>query len=279
MLTCNTLENGFEYLEITNDAATARIALQGAHLYHYVRHGEAPLLWVSGCSHFENGTAIRGGIPVCWPWFGMHENPALPQHGFARTSRWSLKSHRDITSALSETVLILQESDESRKLWPFSFELALHVKVGATLELHLETRNTDTRDMPLSNALHTYCPVSAINAVHLEGLQNRPYFDNLDKGIYHQHEALLEFSAETDRVYQEVTWPLRIVDTARTITIDASNSSCAVVWNPWIEKCSQMSGMCQESYQSMLCVETANAREDARIIAPGATHSLSTMIS
>lgn len=279
MLTCKVMENGFEYLEVANKAATARIALQGAHLYHYVRRTETPLLWVSGCSRFENGTAIRGGIPVCWPWFGMHDNPELPQHGFARTSLWTLESHSDITSEQSETVLLLRSCDASRQLWPFEFELRLRVRVGIALEVTLETLNTGTQPMPLSDALHTYFPVSSIENVHLEGLQNKPYFDNLDKGIYHQHEALLSFGAETDRVYQEVIWPLRIADTMRTITIDAQNSSCAVVWNPWIEKCAQMSGMCQESYKTMLCVETANAREDARVIAPGALHVLSTTIS
>ncbi len=257
MITCKAMANGFEYIEINNATATAKIALQGAHLFEYTRHNETPILWVSTCTAFENGAAIRGGIPVCWPWFGMSENPDLPQHGFARTSIWKLMEQTENAQA-STIILELQSTKSTTKLWPFEFTLRLHVKVGTTLELSLETLNRDSKTMNITQALHTYFTIDTIQNVSIRGLEHKRYFNALDKTFYTQ-EGAITFDKETDRIYQDVTWPLKIDDSVRTISINASNSTSCVVWNPWIEKCARMSGMCKESYQSMVCLETTNA--------------------
>ncbi|MBN2894553.1 MAG: D-hexose-6-phosphate mutarotase [Campylobacterales bacterium] len=275
MLTCKRLENGFEFLEITNDAATARIALQGAHLYHYARKGETPLLWVSACSPFEAGKAIRGGVPICWPWFGPHpSNPALPQHGFVRTALWQLHTFCDESASLSRVTLTIQSSDATRALWDFDFTLCLHVSIGETLQMRLETHNRSPRPMVLSQALHSYFCVDAIERVQIEGLEGAEYFDNLTRTRQKGTHQPLRIGEEVDRVYVPMQWPLKLFDGLHRIEIDALNSQSAVIWNPWKAKSATTSGMCPSDYQKMLCIECANAQEDARTLAPSERLSL-----
>ncbi len=277
MITTQRMENGFEYLEIRNAAAEAKIASQGAHLFHYRRHGETPLLWVSATSPFETGTAIRGGVPVCWPWFGMSSDPALPQHGFARTMMWAVEQTEEIDADTTRVVLRLAPSEATLKLWPHRFALTLEITVGAVLSMSLTTTNADDRPFTLGAALHTYFAVSQIADVRVEGLEGRPYFDALT-GTRHRQEGAIGFAEETDRVYQEVDGAIRLVDGTRTVTIANEGSASAVVWNPWIAKCSRMSGMAPDSYLTMLCIESANAMEDVRTLQPGASHTLKAVI-
>ena len=272
MIQTKQLENGFEYLLISNETAHAKIALQGAHLFEYGRHGEEALLWVSECAVFENNTAIRGGIPICWPWFGM--DGGTPQHGFARTAMWRLIAKNEENSSIT---LELTSSKESKKLWPFDFVLRLHVSVGAQLRLSLETLNTDTKSFQITQALHTYFNVSSIHDVRIGGLENTPYFDALTQQEGIQNGAVT-CNGEIDRIYQNVSWPLLLEDKKRRIRVDAENSTSCIVWNPWIEKCARMSYMCKESYKNMICIESANARNDAKTVAPKERLVLTTTI-
>lgn len=275
MLTCKYLENGFAFLEITNDSATARIALQGAHLYHYARHGEAPLLWVSACSPFEAGKAIRGGVPICWPWFGPHPTEStLPQHGFVRTALWQLHEFCDENARQSRVTLSIQSSDATRALWDFDFALFLHVSIGETLEMRLETHNQSSRPMRLSQALHSYFGVDAIEHASIEGLEGAEYFDNLTQTRQKGAHEPLRIGEEVDRVYVPMRWPLTLHDANRRIAINAAHSQSAVVWNPWSAKSATTGGMCPDGYRTMLCIECANAKEDARTLAPSERFSL-----
>ena len=277
MIALKTLENGFEYIELSNGSAEARIALQGAHLFHYRRRGELPLLWVSEASRFETGTAIRGGIPVCWPWFGMAFDPALPQHGFARTMMWELLEATEIDGATAKVFLALSPSEASLRLWPHRFELRLEITVGSTLSLALTTTNTDEHPFQLTQALHTYFALSSISDIRVEGLEGCPWFDALTH-TRHVQEGAIRFQGETDRVYQKVAGPIRLIDRERTITLTNEGSSSTVVWNPWIDKCARMSGMNPDSYETMLCIESANAMEDERTLQPGESHTLKAVI-
>ncbi len=277
MITCKQMDNGFEYIEISNAKAHAKIALQGAHIFEYARHNEASLLWVSECAVFENGTAIRGGIPVCWPWFGMDGGANKPQHGFVRTAMWQLVAEGE-SEQNSSIILEYSGTTTTQTLWPYRFILRLHVIVGDTLKLALETQNIDTKSFKITQALHSYFSVSNIDDVSISGLENTPYFDALTQEESLQ-DGTITFNAETDRIYENVSWPLRLEDSTRFISIDAQNSASCIVWNPWIEKCARMSHMCKESYKNMVCIESANARNDAKILAPGESLTLTTIIA
>jgi glucose-6-phosphate 1-epimerase len=277
MIALKTLENRFEYIELSNAAAEAKIALQGAHLFHYRRRDEMPLLWVSEASRFEKGTAIRGGVPICWPWFGIASDASLPQHGFARTMMWELLEADETDATTTKILLALSPSEATLELWPHRFGLRLEIIVGSTLSLALTTTNTDDRPFELTEALHTYFAVSSIADARVEGLEGCPWFDALT-GTRHTQQGPVRFTEETDRVYQEVAGPLKLVDAERTVTLTGEGSASAVVWNPWIDKCARMSGMNPDSYQTMLCIESANAMEDGRTLQPGASHTLKAVI-
>jgi len=128
-----------DFIEVSNNSASAKIALQGAHVFHYARNGEKPLLWLSDVSDFEEGKAIRGGVPICWPAFGLN-NPNLPQHGFARTSMFKHISTTELDANKTEVILILKHSQETLKLWPYKFELELKIIVSETLSMELTTK-------------------------------------------------------------------------------------------------------------------------------------------
>jgi len=279
MIESKTLANGFAYIQVTNSSASAKIALQGAHLFHYQRNGDLPLLYVSGSSHFESGKAIRGGIPICWPWFGKHKTEStFPQHGFVRTALWRcVESNEDNESV---TVLCFEPENISQnsKYWPFQTALRLEITVGEQLSLRLITTNCDTTPFIISEALHSYFAVSNITDVTLHGLGETSFIDTLTMEQEYETEDIT-ISGETDRVYQNVSQDITINDKTRTITIQSSGSKSVVLWNPWIEKSKHMADMDNDGYKKMLCLETANAFDDKRTLIPGETHILTATIS
>lgn len=247
-------QNGFKYIEVTNKSARAKIALQGAHLFHYERVGRKPLLWLSQKSFLEAGKAIRGGVPICWPWFGKYATePSLPQHGFARIFLWKLLEVNETDPYSTEVIFQLKSSAESLKLWPYRFELLLRVTVGLPLTIALTTKNGDEHPFEITSALHSYFAVSDIDNVYVEGLDNTPYFDALTRENRMQRGNVY-IADEVDRIYQNVHAPLILHDRDRTVHIGAGGSSSAIVWNPWIDKCANMSDMQVDGYKTMLCV-------------------------
>ncbi|EDZ63367.1 aldose 1-epimerase [Sulfurimonas gotlandica GD1] len=263
-------------IEVNNNSASAKIALQGAHIFHYARKGEKPLLWLSDISDFQDGKAIRGGVPVCWPSFGMN-NPNLPQHGFARTALFEHQSTKEIDANTTEVILTLSYSQETLTLWPYKFELELKVTVSDKLTMELITKNIDDKVFKITQALHTYFPVSHISDAKIKGLNNKPYLDALTSEQLTQSGDVI-FEEEVDRVYQEVNSEVLLVDRDRTIHIQNEGSSSVVVWNPWIEKGKRMSAMRDDAYNDFVCIESANAFEDFRLIEPGESHTLKATI-
>ncbi len=274
MIQQQKLPNGFNYIKIKNKNATAKVALQGGHLFHFQLHGQKPLLWVSPKSHFENGKAIRGGIPICWPWFGKNSQEAsLPQHGFARTSEFTFLQGNEPDQYNSELVLQLKSSATTTGLWPYHCKLQLRITIGSSLRIALTTSNCDTRPFTISSALHSYFSVSDIKNISIQGLNNLEYWDNLTEE-YKKQAEVLRIDREVDRIYQGTDNPLILQDKNRTLTVSATGSSSAVIWNPWKDKSIQMADMTDDAYTTMLCVETANARDDAREIFPDRQHTL-----
>lgn len=277
MIAHKKLQNGFEYIEIKNSAAEAKIALQGAHIFHYARAEEKPLLWLSEVSDFEKGKAIRGGVPVCWPWFGFAEDKTLPQHGFARVSMWEFASGDEVDEKTTALTFRLTHDEKTLRMWRYRFTLEMHIIISDKLTMELKTTNLDDKEFMITQALHTYFAVSHISETTIKGLDKKPYLDALTYKRELQDGDVV-FDKEIDRVYQEVESEIVLRDKERELRIKNSGSSSVVVWNPWIEKTLRMSAMKADAYKHMLCIESANAFDDARTIKPHESHTLKASI-
>jgi glucose-6-phosphate 1-epimerase len=266
-----------EYIEVSNDAACAKIALQGAHIFHFQALGKRPLIWLSELSKFETGNPIRGGIPICWPWFGAHDTkPQLPNHGFARTALWEHTETLEISNTETKVTLTLADSSDSIKLWPYLFELRLEIHIGSELRLSLMTINRDSKAMAVTCALHTYLSVNDVSNTKINGLDNKPYYDKVDNCHKTQTGSPL-FVEEVDRIYQRISEPLKIYAPKVCANVKTQGSQTMVIWNPGKTLASTMSDV--SDYRTMLCVESAALFDDAMMIPPGESQTLSSVIS
>jgi glucose-6-phosphate 1-epimerase len=273
--------NGMIIINIINRLASATIALHGAHVMSYTPTGADDLLWISKSSWFEADKPIRGGIPVCWPWFGGHPtDSALPSHGFARISEWQMKRIELTDKGEHNIVLGLNANESTRKMWDFAFKAELSVTVGAELSVELMMHNCDSRPFEISAALHNYFAVDDISQVKVSGLDGCAFLDTVDNNQKNQSGDIV-FPQETDNVYLDTASTTIIHDNARQrkISIAKNGSNSTVVWNPWVAKAARMADFGDDEYNQMLCVETTNAENDTRIIAPGTEHRLETIIS
>ncbi|BBL72747.1 D-hexose-6-phosphate mutarotase [Methylogaea oryzae] len=269
---------GLVLAEVANAQARATLALQGAQLTTWSPAGEPPVLWLSPGAILRPGKAIRGGVPLCWPWFGAHPSEAaFPAHGFARTALWEVAETGRRADGATCIALRLPAVAEARAWWPHAFELELRVTVGTALELELVTRNTGGAAFTVGTALHAYFAVSDVRRVALHGLEGLPYLDKLDGGRRKRQSGPLTVAAELDRIYLDSAADCVIDDPglARRIRIEKRGSRSTVVWNPWRDKAAALGDMGgDETYLGMLCVESANAADDVATVAPGGEHRL-----
>ncbi|MBT5935847.1 D-hexose-6-phosphate mutarotase [Sulfurimonas sp.] len=277
MYTLKKRENGFEYLELQNSVAHAKIALQGAHIFEYKREKEEDLLWLSTESFFEKGKAIRGGVPICWPRFGTLDE-SMPAHGFSRTAMFTLVEVLETKVDLTEVRFLLTGDEQSRKIWNHKFELEVIFSIGESLEIELKTKNCESEEFMITQALHSYFCVSDISHVKIKNLDKKPYFDALLGKTFFQ-KGDVTFEKEVDRVYQEVDTIVVLEDKKRVVHVQNSGSSSVVVWNPWCEKATRLAGMRDVDYKEFVCIESANAFDDFRVIKAGETHSLKVSLS
>jgi glucose-6-phosphate 1-epimerase len=277
MIEHKKLKNGFEYIEVVNAAASAKIALQGAHIFEYAKKGEESLLWLSPKSAFEEGVAIRGGIPLCWPRFGSLDE-SMMQHGFARTSLFTFVSKRELNASTTEVHLQLHDSETSRVLWNHRFVLDVKIVISERLTISLETKNLDEKSFMITQALHTYFRVSQIENITIKGLENRYYFDTL-LDEKHKEPQSITIDKEIDRVYIDTDDTIVLHDKTRKIELQTVGSASTIVWNPWREKCSKMSYMTKDAYKEFVCIESANAFDDFVLIKSKKTHTLHLTIS
>ena len=276
-LTFSEGPGGLAVIEIANSLAVATVALQGAHLLSWIPRGEQPVIWLSRDAGFEAGQSIRGGVPVCWPWFGAHAtHPSYPAHGFVRTIPWQLSDTNTLDDGATFVVFRMIQTDATGVFWPHRSELELAMKVGATLDLDLVTRNTGAEAITISDALHTYFAVSDIRHIAVEGLEGCRYIDKLDDDKRKQQSGPVMFNAETDRIYLDTAADCLINDPGlqRRIRIGKRGSRSTVVWNPWRVKAERMADMGENGYLSMVCVESTNAADDVVTIAAGDEHHL-----
>ena len=272
------IEHGFTYIEINNAKAHATISTYAGQVLSYRPKSESnDLLFVSEKAYYENGKAIKGGVPVCWPWFGADpEDRGRPAHGFVRNRQWEVSATESLADGSTRVVMSLSDTDETRAIWPNSFKLSLEIIVGETLKLALVTENTSDQSVNISQALHTYFYVGDISKVEVLGLDGNDYLDKVEGLAQRTQAGPAVIDAEVDRIYTGVTGELVIDDKSldRKIRIASRGCSTAVVWNPWAEVAASMGDLNDDDYRKMLCVETANAGPETVTIAPGESYRL-----
>jgi glucose-6-phosphate 1-epimerase len=267
---------------ISTPAAEADVYLQGAHVTHWTPRGQRPVLFVSPKSLFAPGKAIRGGVPVIFPWFGARgDGKPGPAHGFARNTQWVIGGTRLRNDGRVEITLALAPNDVSRGFGYSAFHLGFRVTVGSELEMELETRNDAKELLTFEEALHTYLAVADIRQVSVSGLEGTAYIDKTD-GFKRKKlgNEPLRITKETDQVHLSTKSTCVVHDPVwnRRIIVEKSGSDSTVVWNPWIDKTKGMSDMAPDDWKEMICIETANVADNAVHLSPGASHKLTASI-
>lgn len=272
---------GLAVAEVVNGHGSAVVGLAGGHVMAYQPRGEEPVLWMSERSRFAVGEPMRGGIPICWPWFGPHpEDGGKPAHGFARTALWEVVETGIADGGATRVELRLRDDATSRAVWPHPFELRLAVTVGRRLRVELTARNIGQQPFTCTGALHSYFHVSDVTNAAVHGLEGCEYIDKVDHHRRKRQTGPVTVGGEVDRIYTDTTGDCVVEDAGlgRRIRIGKAGSRSTVVWNPWIAKAARLEDFGDEEYRGMLCVETANAGDDAVTIPPGNTHQLTAEI-
>lgn len=263
---------------ITTPHATAAVTPYGAQLLSYTFAADPrDLLFLSEKAVFKEGSPVRGGVPICWPWFGPDpKGLGRSDHGLARTRMWNVVSSDLHEGQECSITFELTDSPETYTLWSHRFRLSLKITVGQKLAMELTTHNIGDTPMELTQALHTYFAVGNIAQTTITGLEGFAYSDKTDGGAEKIEETAIRIDAETDRVYSTDGGDIDIKDESfnRNIRITCEGSKTAVVWNPWIRVCEQKADLSREDYRKTLCIETANAGDEIIIITPRQSHTL-----
>ncbi|MCK4834195.1 MAG: D-hexose-6-phosphate mutarotase [Gammaproteobacteria bacterium] len=283
------LKNGNNYLcfktgkgetpviDIKNEFASAVISMQGAHLLSWIPEGEEDVIWLSDDAIFKPGKSIRGGIPVCWPWFGGHKTiKGFPAHGFARTTPWEIICTEVLDDGRTRITFTTQPQAENEEMWPPETSVQYQLTIGKKLEMELVTHNNGSEPIIIGQALHTYFRVGDISKVLLHGLDDTDYLDKPDNFKRKIQHGPVSIEQEVDRIYLDTAGDCVIEDKAlnRSISIIKCGSHSTVVWNPWQETAEKMGDLGEDGYKKMLCVESSNAAEDVVTIEPGKAHHL-----
>jgi D-hexose-6-phosphate mutarotase len=277
--------NGMPCVHLGTNGGEVEVYLHGAHVTAFNKVGEPGVLFLSGRSLFQADKAIRGGIPVIFPWFGQRQPDPTgksPMHGFARLSEWAVES-ADKWDEVASVTLSLVPNDLSRSMWPHDFKLTYTVALDRdVLKLELTVTNTGTEGFAFEEALHTYFAVGDVRRVSVEGLAHADYLDKVENFAEKTQDAApITITGETDRVYLGTPGTCTIDDPGlrRRIVVEKEHSDATVVWNPWVEKAKAMTDFGEDEWVKMLCVETANVGRHAVTLAAGASHAMRARIS
>ncbi|MBU0621918.1 MAG: D-hexose-6-phosphate mutarotase [Gammaproteobacteria bacterium] len=271
------IADGMTIAEVANQHAVSNIVLQGAHVATFQPRGEEPVIWLSPRAKFAPGKSIRGGVPICWPWFGAHKSDSkLPGHGYARTVPWEVLETKALPDGATFLRFGLVESDATRAQWPHPSTVQLEVTVGKALRIELVTANTSNAPFELSEALHTYFQISDVANMTIRGLENCEYLDKVQDFARFTQQNGIVVESEVDRVYVNTPADCVIEDKGlkRAIRIAKQGSQSTVVWNPWTEKAEKMGDFGPALHRDMVCVESGNAMENVVTLQPGETHRL-----
>jgi glucose-6-phosphate 1-epimerase len=272
---------GLPKVQIASPAAVGEMYLHGAHVTSWRPAGAEEVFFVGSKSRWKDGVAIRGGVPICFPWFGdKADDPAAPAHGFVRTKSWQL----DAISLSAEGVVVIMStgSDESTKQWwPADFRLIHRVTFGAELSLELELHNRGTTPLRFEEALHSYYRVGDVRMARLVGLDGARFVDKTDS--YQEKNQLgdVVVTGETDRVYLNTDTSVALEDPVlrRRLQVTKENSLTTVMWNPWADKANKMSDLGYNEWTQMVCIETSNVLGFGVDVAPGQRHCMKATVS
>ena len=262
---------GYPVLTIKHPKCSARVALHGAHVMSWCPAGAEEVIYLSPDAVYREGKAIRGGIPLCWPWFNAHpSDPDLPSHGLVRNQFWELES-TDVTD--DGVVAKLRRSSEN-------WTAVATISMGSSLEVALESTNLGDQEMMISGALHSYFSVGDVREITIKGLEDADYLDTVGEHTNRRQTGVIRIDREVDWHYVSSGW-VRLEDPVknRTILVEKEGSPSTVVWNPWTEKAAALADLPNEDYLAFACIEAAITNDRAVAIGKGETHSFSTRIS
>lgn len=267
-------QGGLPMIQVETTKASALISIHAGQVLSYRPAGESEdVLFLSEKAYYQDGKAIKGGAPICWPWFGPDpEGKGRPGHGFVRNRGWNVKATETLPNGDIKVIVGLDDTPETQAIWPHSFSLWQEIVIGERLTLSLITRNTGNEAFSITQAFHTYFKVGDISRTKVLGLADCEYIDKVGGGNAQKHQTGdVTIDAEVDRIYLNVGNTLTIDDAAlnRRIQITSQGSKTAVVWNPWEKIAKDMADLEDDDYKRLLCVETTNAADDVVEAAAG----------
>ncbi|MDP1559386.1 MAG: D-hexose-6-phosphate mutarotase [Nitrosomonas sp.] len=268
-------QGGLPMIQVNSSKAKALISIHAGQVLSYQPANEPEdLMFLSEKAYYQAGKAIKGGAPICWPWFGADpEGHGRPGHGFVRNRLWNVVSTEITATGEIKVILGLVDTPETRAIWPHSFVLTQEITVGDSLNLELITSNTGTEPFSITQAFHTYFKIGDISQTRVLGLEGCQYIDKVGDSEQKQQVDAVTINSEVDRIYLAVQNVLVIDDAAlkRRIRITSKGNKTAVVWNPWEKISVEMADLQDTDYQRLLCVETTNAADDVVDVAPNST--------
>ena len=272
---------GLPKIRITSRAAVGEMYLHGAHVTSWKPAGREEVLFLSSQSRWEHDRAIRGGIPICFPWFGNKaDEPKAPAHGFVRTKAWQLESIAQVGDGV--VVSMFTESDEdTKRWWPADFRAVYRVTFASELGLELVVKNSGTTSLRFEEALHAYHRVGNVLKTRLAGLSGITYIDKTDSNRKKTQRGEIAIVSETDRVYLDTNNAIEMEDPVlrRRTHVAKENSRTTVVWNPWVQKAQSLADFADDEWMQMICIETSNASDFAVHLAPGQTHTMKALVT
>ena len=276
VLAFDATASGLIKAEITTPHAKATVYLQGAHLTAWEPAGQQPVIFTSRKTELAPGKAIRGGIPVCFPWFAArHDGKTGPSHGFGRIQDWTL-AFAALAGDDIHLTFTLGPTEMSRGLGFDHFRLAYQLIIGQTLTVQLTVANDGASPLIFEEALHTYYKVADVHEITVTGLEGVTYLDKNDLLQAKKQDGAISITSPTDRVYLNTTATYVIHDAVskRRIHVAKTNSNTTVVWNPWESGAKKLTDMDPTEWHEFVAVETVNAAEDTITLAPGASHTM-----
>jgi glucose-6-phosphate 1-epimerase len=272
---------GLPAVTVATEKCEGEIYLHGGHVTRWKPASTDEVLFLSGLTNWSAGKAIRGGVPICFPWFGPKlDQPAAPQHGFARTREWTLEKISEASDGI--TVEVSNSSDEhTLALWPHEFRMIHRVTFGPTLKMELEVQNSGAVPFTFEEAQHSYFHVGDVRQIAIHGLDGVSILDKTDGSQTKQQRGDVTFRGETDLVYLDATQSMLVEDPVlkRKIAISKHASKATVIWNPWIEKARDLADLGNDDWVKMVCVESCNLRDSAIRLEPAQSHIMRTEIS
>lgn len=277
-----SMQGSLPRLVIDHPRAKGEIFISGAHVTEWQPAGHEPVLFLSPNSLFAPGNPIRGGVPICFPWFGPHSSghADMPAHGFARTLPWVPMNHSSDEHGVRVHMQLTNQQPPAARTGN-EFVVDYHVLFADVLELKLIVTNTGQNPFDFESALHTYFRVSDVQKITINGLKDTTYISKSEGMVRKtQTDELIRFAGETDRVYLNTTSTCTINDPglSRRIVVEKIGSQSTVIWNPSERRAAEMKDLGSELWKGFVCIETANVSENLIKLAPGARHEMAQLV-